>query len=276
MSILKLQRSFLYCVLLGLMFLCLLPFLMMLINSTRSASEILSGFTLIPGNQLGANLRTVAEHVNVWRGMVNSATISVSVIILTGYFASLTAYGFEFYDFRGKKLLFGLVLIMMMVPGQLGLIGFYDLNFRLGFLDTYIPLILPAVASSGAMFFIRQYMASTIHQALIDAARIDGCKELTIFHTIVFPLSLPAVSTMAIMAFIGSWNSYLVPLILITSPEKKTLPLAVTSLRGSRVATINQGAIYAAIAISVLPVVLVFVLFSRYIISGISAGSVKG
>ncbi len=276
MKSLKLQRFLLYLLLSLLVALCLIPFMMMLINSSRSANQILSGFTLIPGTQFINNLKAFSDVSNIWLGMMNSAFISVNVIILTGYFSGLTAYGFQFYDFKGKNLLFTLVLLMMMVPAQLGLIGFYDLNYKLGLLDSYIPLILPAIANIGAMFFIRQYMASVIHRSLLEAARIDGCSELKIFHQIVFPLSIPSIATMSIMTFIGSWNSYLVPLIMIISPEKKTLPLEITALRGSRIATINLGAMYAAITVSVVPIIIIFVIFSRYIISGISAGSVKG
>jgi len=276
MTAIKIQKTFLYLFIGLITVACLIPFLMMLINSSRSATEILSGFTLVPGNQFFINLRSFRDDVNIWQGMRNSFIIAVSVITLTAYFSALTAYGFEFYDFPGKKILFGFVVMMMMVPAQLGLIGMYDLNYKLGTLDTYVPLILPAIASSGAMFFIRQYMASTIHRALIEAARIDGCSELAIFHKIVFPLAVPAIATMSIMGFIGSWNSYIAPLMLIISTEKKTLPVLVAALRGTRVATINQGAMYAAIAVSVLPMVIIFMLFSNFIITGISAGSVKG
>lgn len=274
--VLQFQRLLLYIFLFALVVLCLVPFVMMIINSTRSASDIVSGFTLIPGDQFRANFESLESYVNVWQGMVNSATISFGTIILTAYFSALTAFGFEFYDFKFKNLLFSFILLMMMVPVQLGLLGFYDLNYKLGLLDTYIPLILPTIANIFAVFFIRQYMASTIHMALIEAARIDGSSELNIFHKIVFPLSIPAIATMSIMAFIGSWNNYMTPLILIQSVEKKTLPVLVAALRGARVIQQNYGAIYAAIAVSVFPILIIFVGFSKYIISGISSGSVKG
>ncbi len=274
--VLQFQRLLLYIFLFALVVLCLVPFVMMIINSTRSASDIVSGFTLIPGDQFRANFESLESYVDVWQGMVNSATISFGTIILTAYFSALTAFGFEFYDFKFKNLLFSFILLMMMVPVQLGLLGFYDLNYKLGLLDTYIPLILPTIANIFAVFFIRQYMASTIHMALIEAARIDGSSELNIFHKIVFPLSIPAIATMSIMAFIGSWNNYMTPLILIQSVEKKTLPVLVAALRGARVIQQNYGAIYAAIAVSVFPILIIFVGFSKYIISGISSGSVKG
>lgn len=273
---LQIERALLYVFLFIIVAICLIPFIMMIINSTRSASDIVAGFTLVPGNQFWPNFNALESYVDIWQGMINSAIVSTGVIILTAYFSALTAFGFEFYDFKGKNFLFGMVLLMMMVPVQLGLLGFYDLNYRLGLLDSYIPLILPSIANIGAMFFIRQYMASTIHRALLEAARIDGSTELAIFHKIVFPLSLPAIATMSIMAFIGSWNNYMTPLILIQSVEKKTLPLLVAALRGARVIQQNYGAIYSAITVSVLPILVIFVLFSRYIISGISAGSVKG
>lgn len=275
-STMHIQKVFIYIFLMFIVAICLIPFVMMIVNSTRSASDIVAGFTLIPGDQFWPNFNALASYVDIWQGMINSAMISTGVIILTAYFSALTAFGFEFYDFKGKKFLFGLVLLMMMVPVQLGLLGFYDLNYRLGLLDSYIPLILPSVANIGAMFFIRQYMASTIHRALLEAARIDGSSEIAIFHKIVFPLSTPAIATMSIMAFIGSWNNYMTPLILIQSVEKKTLPVLIAALRGARVVQQNYGAIYSAITVSVLPILIIFVVFAKFIISGISAGSVKG
>ncbi|RWZ54508.1 carbohydrate ABC transporter permease [Halobacillus fulvus] len=252
-----------------------LPFYMMIINATRDTKDILMGFTFLPGSALLENYRTMMEYVNIWNGFKNSLIVSVLVTVLSGYFSALTAFGFAVYNFKGKQPLFIFMLLMMMVPGQLGLIGFYELNRFIGTLDTFIPLIVPAIASPFVVFFLRQYLASTLHPSLLEAARIDGAGELKIFHTVALPIMMPAVATMSIFTFIGSWNNYIVPLVVLFSPEKFTVPVLMGFLKGSQVAQ-NLGSMYIGIAISVVPIMVAFLFFSKYIISSISAGSIKG
>jgi multiple sugar transport system permease protein len=251
-----------------------LPFLMMLLNATRTNAEILQGFSLIPGQALADNYATMMSYINIWSGFKNSLIIAVLTTVLSGYFSALTAFGFAFYHFKGKNVLFVTMLVMMMVPGQLGLIGFYQLSKNLGILDSFIPLIVPAIASPFIVFFLRQYLQSTVHVSLLEAARIDGANELKIFHTVALPVMMPAIATMSIFTFIGSWNNYLMPLVLIFSPEKYTLPVLMGFLKGSPVAQ-NLGSLYLGIAISVVPIMISFLFLSKYIISSISAGSVK-
>jgi multiple sugar transport system permease protein len=142
-------------------------------------------------------------------------------------------------------------------------------------IDSYIPLILPAIAAPGTVFFLRQYVLSVLPTSLLEAARIDGAGEFHIFHKIVFPIMVPGIATMAIGGFIGNWNSYLVPLLLLNTPKKFTLPVMIASLNSSNDISSNQGAIYLAVAISVIPILVVFCFCSKYIISSISAGGVK-
>ncbi|KUP09761.1 sugar ABC transporter permease [Bacillus coahuilensis m2-6] len=264
-----------YTLLIVLAIISIIPFYMMIINATRDNKEIIMGFSFLPGSSLIENYKTMSEYVNIWAGFKNSLIVSVSVTVLSGYFSALTAFGFAVYNFKGKNFLFLFMLLMMMVPGQLGLIGFYELNKVLGTLDTYIPLIVPAIASPFVVFFLRQYLASTLHPSLLEAARMDGAGELRIFHTVALPIMMPAVATMSIFTFIGSWNNYIVPLVVLFSPEKYTLPVLMGFLKGSQVAQ-NLGSLYLGIAISVVPIMIAFLFFSKYIISSISAGSVKG
>ncbi|WP_214814683.1 MULTISPECIES: carbohydrate ABC transporter permease [unclassified Exiguobacterium] len=267
-------RGLIYASLTILAIICFIPFLMMIINATRTNGEVISGFTLIPGNALLDNYATLSEYINIWTGFKNSLIISVSVTVLSGYFSALTAYGFTFYNFKGKNAMFIFMLVMMMVPAQLGLIGFYEISKTLGILDSFIPLIVPAIATPFTVFFIRQYTQATLHISLIEAARIDGASELRIFHTIALPMMMPAIATMSIFTFIGSWNNYLMPLVLLFSPEKYTLPVLMGFLKGSQVAE-NLGALYLGIAISVVPIMIAFLFLSKYIVSSISAGAVK-
>ena len=267
-------KSVIYIGLVVLTIACIIPFLMMIINATRSNEEVLSGFSLIPGNSLVENYAALSAYVNIWSGFKNSLIIAVLVTVLSGYFSALTAFGFAFYQFKGKNAMFVFILVMMMVPGQLGLIGFYELSKNLGLLDSYIPLIVPAIASPFTVFFVRQYVQTVLHPSLIEAARMDGASEFRIFHTIALPMMMPAIATMSIFTFIGSWNNYIMPLVLLFSPEKYTLPVLMGFLKGSQVAE-NLGSLYLGIAISVVPIMIAFLFLSKYIVSSISAGAVK-
>ncbi len=271
----KIKKAVLYLALILLSVSCLLPFLLMLVNATRSGREIMTSFTLIPGNSLKDNWAIVSDYFNLFLGFWNSIKVAVPATILTSYFSALTAYALAVYKFKGRKLIFYIIIIFMMIPGQLGLLGFYNLIAKMKLVDSYIPLIIPAIAAPGTVFFLRQYILSVLPMSLLEAARIDGAREIYLFHKIVFPIMTPGVATMAIGAFIGSWNSYLVPLILLNTPKKFTLPVMIASLSSSNDITANQGAIYLAVAISVVPILIFFSFCSKYIISSISAGSVK-
>jgi len=272
---LKIKKSILYLSLILLALTCILPFFLMIINSTRSGLEIMTSFQFLPGKSLIENWKTVSGYFNLFRGFGNSLLVAVPATILTAYFSAITAYALAVYHFRGGKILLVIIVVFMMIPGQLSLLGFYNLIAKLKLIDSYIPLIIPAIAAPGTVFFLRQYLLSVLSKSLLEAARIDGASEIHIFHTIVFPIMMPGVATMSIGAFIGNWNSYLVPLILLNSPDKFTLPVMIASLNSSQDITSNQGAIYLAVAISVVPILIVFSFCSKYIISSISAGAVK-
>lgn len=270
------MKGLLYLALILLSAVCLIPFALMIVNATRSGSEIMSGFSLIPGSSLAVNWKVVADNMSLGRGFLNSIFIAVFCTTLTCYFSALTAYGLAFYKFRGSKLIFTVMLVFMMVPSQLSLLGFYDLCNKLRMIDTYWPLILPSIASPATVFFLRQYILSVMPRAILEAPRIDGAGELTIFHRIALPIMSPGIATMAIGCFIGSWNNYLLPMMIINTPSKRTLPVMVSELSAVKDVTTNLGATYLVVAISVVPIMIAFCFFSRYIISGISAGSVKG
>ena len=271
----RIKKTVLYAALIALAVLCLLPFLLMMVNATRTGSEIVTSFTLIPGKALAENWRIVSGYFNLFQGMANSLMVAIPVTLLTGYFSALTAYALVVYNFKGNKIISVVIVVFMMIPSQLSLLGFYDLITMLNMVDSYIPLIVPAIAAPGTVFFLRQYCESSLQPALLEAARIDGAGEIKIFHTIVLPLMSPGTATMSIGTFIGSWNNYLLPLILLNSPDKFTLPVMVASLNSSTDITANQGAIYLAVAISVIPILIAFAFCSKYIIGSISAGGVK-
>lgn len=254
--------------------LCVLPFYMMIINATRSNVEISRGVWLTPGDQLIRNYRIIQGKVNIWRGFYSSSVIALPSVILSAFFSTLTAYGFAKFRFRGREALFWVVLATMMVPQQLGLIGYYDLVLTLGMLDQYLPLILPMIANPGMVFFVRAYIQSSIPDSLIEAAIIDGSGEFRTFLTIIFPLAMPAVATMSIFTFIHKWNDLITPLVLLNSADKFPMPVVISNIRG--LYEMNFGAIYLGVTISVIPILIVVVTFSKALIRGLTIGAIKG
>lgn len=271
----QIKKAILYIILIALALLCLLPFLLMIINATRSGNEIMTSFSLLPGSSLASNWKVVVENLDIARGFANSLFIAIVSTAFVSYFSAMTAYGFAFYKFKGKKIIFTAIIIFMMIPAQLGMLGFYDLVTKMGLIDSYIPLIVPSIASPATVFFLRQYVLSVMPKSVLEAPRIDGAGEFYIFHKIALPIMAPGIATMAIGAFIGSWNSYLIPLILLNTPKKWTLPVMVASLSSVKDIATNIGATYVTVAISVIPIMIMFCFCSKYIISNISAGSVK-
>jgi multiple sugar transport system permease protein len=245
----------------------------MIINATRSTQAINRGISLIPGKAAVENYKSMMTSMNIWRGFLNSLIIAISSTILSGYFGALTAYGFSKFRFKGNKVLFWFILGTMMIPLQLGLIGYYQLTANLHMINTYWALILPAVSNAATVFFLKMYIDSNVNESLLEASRVDGSSEFYTFNRIVFPIILPGVATMSILNFITSWNNYLTPLVLLFDKDKFTLPILIALVKGTYKQ--NLGAQYMAVAISVIPILIAFIFFSKYIISGITAGALK-
>lgn len=259
----------------------LLPFLIMVANSGKTDLEIATSLSLLPTGHFQENVSTALSLAPLFRGVLNSLFVATAATVLNIYFSTMVAYGFSVYKFKHNKKLFLFVLLTMMIPGQLTFIGFYDMVKSMGLLNSYIPLILPGIASAGNVFFLKQYCDQIVSLETIESARIDGANEFSIYHKCILPILTPAMSTMAIFSFIGNWNSYLVPLLIINDTNKYTLPVMLRYIAGmssiSSVSIANaQGAIYASALISVLPVIIIFVIFSKRIVGGLNAGSVKG
>jgi ABC-type glycerol-3-phosphate transport system permease component len=270
-----LMRIVVYIVLTLLVIVTVVPLWLLLVNATRSTTEIQQGLSLLPSTHLIDNYKLlVSRGINIPRGFANSLFVAVASTVVTVYFSLLTAYGIVVYEFKGKKIFSNFIIVLVMIPMQLTIIGFFQYMSRLGLTDNYASLILPLIANAGGVFFGKQYLESMLIKDLIDAARIDGASELKIFHSIMFPLAMPGAATMGIFAFVASWNNFFNAFILITSLNKYTLPMLVKTLRGDVYRT-EYGAIYLGLAITVVPVIILYILFSRYIISGIAMGAVK-
>ncbi|PTM60069.1 carbohydrate ABC transporter permease [Desmospora activa] len=253
---------------------CMVPFYMMIVYGTHTNADIASKFIFLPGEALIDNYQYMTENINIWRGFFNSLIIAGCSTALTLYFGALTAYGFAKYKFRGNKVLFWFVLATMMVPQQLGLVGTFRIMYLLNLLDTHAALILPAAANAFAVFFIKQFIDGTIPDEVIESARVDGASEFKTFHRIILPMLAPALAALGIFAFIGSWNNFIGPLVLLFSNEKYPLPLLVQLLQGYY--GTNYGVQYLGVALSVLPILIVFAIFSKRIIGSVAIGAVKG
>jgi multiple sugar transport system permease protein len=271
----NIQRFFVYLFLVILLIVTIVPVWMLLVNGTRSTTQIQQGISFLPSVYTITNYNILlAKGLNLPLGFLNSFTIAAAVTVLTVYFSMLTAYGIVVYNFRGKKFLYNSILVLVMIPMQLSIIGFYQYMSKIGLNDNYLSLILPSIASAGAVFFSKQYLESIVISDLVDAGRIDGCSELGIFHRIMLPIATPGAFTLGIFSFVGAWNNFFNAFILITSRDKYTLPMLVQTLRGD-VYRHEYGAIYLGLAITVVPIIIIYFIFSRYIVNGISLGAVK-
>ncbi|MCR5338348.1 MAG: carbohydrate ABC transporter permease [Lachnospiraceae bacterium] len=270
-------KVIIYIVCIILTILSLMPFIIMMVNATRSTNEIQAhAVSLIPSKYLLNNLKIlVSKSFDPKVGFVNSMIVSVGVTLLAIYFSTLTAYGLVIYDWRLKNFVFKFIVAVMMIPAQLTTIGFYQMVYKIHMTNHLSMLILPAIANSSMVFFMRQYMVGALPFELVQAARIDGAGEFFIFNKIALPIMKPAIATQAIFTFVGSWNNLFTPMILLTDQKKFTLPIMVSLLRGDIYRT-EFGTIYLGLTMTALPLIIVYLILSKYIIAGVALGSVKG
>lgn len=275
---LHVRRALAYIVLTVLCFLCLFFFYVLAMNATHSHYEIQRGFNLLPGRDFMKNLSaTLADSsLPVLKGIRNSLLISALSALLSIYFSALTAYGIYAYDFRLKKLAFTFIILIMSMPTQISALGFVRLIGRMGGTNHLWPLFLPAIASPTVFYFMIQYMKSSLPMEIVEAARIDGCSEFGTFNRVVLPLLKPAMAVQAIFSFVASWNNYFTPALILDSKNNPTLPILIATLRSKDVASLDMGSVYMLIAVAILPVILVYLLLSKFIVAGVTLGSVKG
>lgn len=185
-------RILVYLVLFALLIITIVPIWLLIVNATRSTTEIQQGLSMFPSTHLIENYNILlGKGLNLPRGFANSTFLAVSSTVVTVYFSMLTAYGIVVYDFKGKSSFSNFIVVLVMIPMQLSIIGFYQYMSKLGLTDNYASLILPLIANAGSVFFGKQYLESMIIQDLIDAARIDGASEMAIFHQVMMPLAVP-------------------------------------------------------------------------------------
>ena len=270
-------KVIMYIVLVLLAIMSLAPFWIMLMNATRSTYEIQQhAISFLPSTYLKNNLQILlGKSFNPLVGFKNSLIISVFATGLSVYFSTLTAYALVVYDWKLKRPFFRFIMGIMMIPAQVTTIGFYQMVYKVHMTNNLLMLILPAIAAPSMVFFMRQYMYPSLSMEIIQSARIDGAKEFYIFNKIALPIMKPAIATQAIFSFVNSWNNLFMPLILLTDQKNYTRPIMVSLLRGDIYKT-EYGSIYLGLLLTVLPLIIVYLLLSKYIIAGVALGSVKG
>ncbi len=252
----------------------LAPFYFMFVFASHSRSEILSlPPPLFFGNDFLANVKILTDRLPFWKNLGWSLYVALASTALTLLFCSMAGYAFAMFEFRFKKFLFAVVLGTMILPSFMNMIPTFMVMDALGWIDEARALYLPGAASAFGIFLMRQFALTSIPKDLLEAARIDGCGEFTIYARIVVPLLKPAMGTLGLITFIASWNNFIGPLIVMRSLDRYTLPLALRSLQ-SPVDT-EWGALMAGSAIATIPLLILFVISSRQLISGLTTGAVK-
>lgn len=271
------RRILAYVVLILVSFLCLFWFYVLFVNATRSHGELTKGFTPIPSTYLLKNWQGVmAGTLPIVRGMFNSLFVALCSAALCTYFSTMTAYAIHVYDFKIKKFMFTFIMAVMTIPTQVTALGFLQLVSDMKLEDNFIPLIVPAIAAPVTFFYMKQYMESALPLSLVEAARIDGSGEFRTFNTIVVPLMKPAIAVQAIFTFVSSWNNYFTPALILHNDKMKTLPILIAQLRSADFLKFDMGHVYVTIAFSIFPVIVVYLILSKFIVQGVAMGSVKG
>ncbi|NBD27990.1 carbohydrate ABC transporter permease [Paenibacillus glycinis] len=264
----------LHAVLIAGFLLSIFPFYWLTVMATRKTGEIYGyppklGF----GTQLLDNIQRVVSTIDFFGAFANSLFVSGSVALLVLFFDSLAGVTFAKYEFPGKKWLFVLLLATMMAPAQLSLVPSFVIMAKFGWVGSFKALIIPGMVNAFGIFWIRQYAEESIPTELIEAGRIDGCGFFRIYWSLMLPILRPALSFLGAFTFIGVWNDYLWPLIILNNERKFTLQVALSSLNGIYVT--DYAMVIAGTLLAVLPLVILFLFVSRQFISDIAAGAVK-
>lgn len=271
-------------VLVILALICLLPIWILFVNATRETQDIMTnGLSFIPDTHFFANIKETIRlnsegkiTYDAFIGYRNSFIITISATVLTVFFSALTAYGLVVYDFKASGPAYTFILMVMMVPVQVTSVGFVQFMAQIKLTDTYVPLIVPAVAAPAIVFYMRQYMKSSFPLDIVEAARIDGTGEFRTFLTIGLPMMKPAIGVQAIFAFIANWNNFYTPSMVLISrdPSKYTMPMMINSILSNDKLS-DLGVKYTSIMLSILPVMVIYILLSKTIVEGVAEGGVK-
>jgi multiple sugar transport system permease protein len=268
-----------YCSLIGVVIITFFPFWYMVVLSTKNQSQIFSFpppmlFSADIFENVTGNYTRIMAQIPFWRNLWNSFYISSMSVLLTLFLCSLSGYGFALFEFKGKNVLFAIMIATLMIPQIVNIIPFFAMMKAFGWLNTPKALYIPSAANAFGIFLIKQYVESAIPKDLQDSARIDGCSEFGIFWRIVLPLIKPGLGALGIITFLNAWNNFFQALVVMTKKESYTIPVALSMLRTLR--TIDYGGVMLGTSIAILPIILVFFMMSKMIIAKITEGALKG
>ena len=249
------------------------PLYIVFVMGTYYSEDIFKGLPILPSDYFLTNLKLVISK-GYFSAYFNSITVSVVSVILSVLVSTMIGFALAKYNFKGKKFIFAFVMAIMMIPGQISMIGYMLEMRKLNLINTLLPLIFTWAAHPLGAFLMMQFISDGIPDELLESARLDGCSEPGIFFKIVIPCIKSGFVTLATLVFLWSWNNYVLPLILINKQELFSIPLMVNNL--SNAFRSDYGAIMCALGLSVLPMIVIFSLCSRTFIQGIAAGAVKG
>ena len=270
----NIKKAVVYLILILLVVIMITPFFMMLVMSTLKTSEI---FSFPPhlwfGNNLKTNFENMSQQVDILLAFRNSCIVTFGQTALSLLFCSMGGYAFATYEFPGKKKLFSILLITMMIPFTAGIIPWFIMMSKMGWINSFRALIIPNCANAFGIFWMRQYCENNVPISLREAAKIDGCSEWTIFFRVIAPILIPAYAALGIMQFVNVWNDFMTPLLVLQRSNKYTLPLVLQSMISDR--GNDYGAIMLASSCCVLPLLIIFLCASKFFMSGLTAGAVK-
>lgn len=249
------------------------PFYSMIIMGTYYANDLFTGIKLLPGDYLVENFKSIMS-IDIGNNYKNSLIVATGVTLLGVLVSSMAGFAFAKYNFRMKKFLFAFILATMMVPKQLGLVAFIIEMRAIGWIDTLLPLIIPPAANAFGAFWMAQYSKSAIPHEVLESARIDGCSEYGLFFRIALPFLRSALVTIGLLLFLWSWNDFLTPFILLSDEKLFTLQLGIRQL--STQFRFDYAAQILGLTLGTIPILIFFAIFSKNLISGLSAAAVKG
>lgn len=266
----------------GLLYLCLclwlvfsiFPFYWLIVTATRGTSSIFSYPPKVTfGNMLGKNLHDLLATIPFFQSMWNSFLVSSIHTILALFFVSLAGFAFAKFDFPGKKPLFWILLATMMIPGQMNLVPMFTIMKTLHWVDHLIALIIPGIASAFGIFWIKQFSESSIHDDLLNAGRIDGCGNFRLYYHVALPVMRPSLAALGIFLFMGSWNDFMWPLVVLNTPSHYTLQVMLSTLNGLYFT--DYGMVMAGTLLAVIPLIAIFAVFSQKIMGSVTVGAIK-
>jgi len=268
------RKVTLYLILLLLAATMITPFYRMFIMATLPTNKILAYPPVAWfGSNLPINIVSMQRIIDISQGFVNSLIVTSINTLMVLLFCSMGGYAFAVHNFKFKKQLFAILLITMMVPWTAGIVPWFWLMSKFGWINSFNALIIPSAANAFGIFWMRQYCMRNVPQSILDAARIDGCSEWTLFFRVVTPVALPAYASLGIMQFVNVWNDFIQPMMILRRRPLMTLPLMLRVMVGDR--QTDYGALMLASSIAVLPLLIVFLMASKFFMSGLTAGAIK-